>query len=107
MRFLKILSLPLLQNNGWQDAFDAMVTYEDVTRLKPDPEPYLRAMAKLGAMPEQTLVFEDSTNGLNSAKAAGALAVGVKTGSAGQKLDIADVVLDDLTQVVLEKERNV
>lgn len=49
------------------------IIYDDLTikKGKPDPEIYFRAMKQLGAIKEQTLVFEDSIPGLESAKRAG------------------------------------
>jgi HAD superfamily hydrolase (TIGR01509 family) len=44
---------------------------EDYQRAKPHPEPYLTALARFGAAPEQALVVEDSARGLRSAVAAG------------------------------------
>lgn len=56
---------------GIGDRFDAVITRQDVTNGKPDPEPYLAAVAALAADPETTLALEDSTNGLRAAHAAG------------------------------------
>ncbi|MFI9508122.1 HAD family hydrolase [Nocardia sp. NPDC052566] len=56
---------------GLADRFDAVITRQDVTNGKPDPEPYLTAMAALGGEVETTLALEDSTNGLRAAHAAG------------------------------------
>lgn len=53
------------------DLFDVVVSGDLVTRGKPDPEPYLRALHELGAAPERTVAFEDSQPGLTSATAAG------------------------------------
>ena len=44
---------------------------EDYKLAKPDPEPYLTGLKRLGATKEETLVVEDSSRGLNSAVAAG------------------------------------
>ena len=44
---------------------------EDYERAKPDPEPYLTGLQRFGAGPEETLVVEDSSRGLQSAVAAG------------------------------------
>ncbi|WP_405492083.1 HAD family hydrolase [Nocardia sp. NBC_00511] len=51
--------------------FDAVITRQDVVNGKPDPEPYLKAVATLGQEPDHTLALEDSTNGLLAAHAAG------------------------------------
>jgi HAD superfamily hydrolase (TIGR01509 family) len=52
-------------------AFEATVCAADVRRGKPDPEPYLRAAALLGADPRQCVALEDSPNGVAAAEAAG------------------------------------
>lgn len=57
--------------------FDHVVTGDDVTRTKPDPEPYARAVALTGGPPERCVVLEDSPNGVNSATAAGCRVVAV------------------------------
>ena len=50
---------------------DFVLTVEDYSNAKPDPEPYLTALQKYGAVPEEALVIEDSGRGLKSAVAAG------------------------------------
>ena len=51
--------------------FELVLTRDHYQRSKPDPEPYLRAVERLGAAPERCLVIEDSERGLGAAKAAG------------------------------------
>lgn len=51
--------------------FSAIVTGEDVSRKKPDPEAYLQVLDHLGLTPGECVAFEDSRNGLLAAKAAG------------------------------------
>lgn len=51
--------------------FDAMVSGDDVTRCKPDPEIYLAAAAALGVAPADCVVFEDAKAGIESARRAG------------------------------------
>jgi HAD superfamily hydrolase (TIGR01509 family) len=50
---------------------DFVLVREDYMVAKPDPEPYLTALERLGADKEETLVVEDSSRGLRSAVAAG------------------------------------
>ena len=54
-----------------QGYFDVIVTGDDVTNKKPDPEPYLLALRKLRLGPEDCIVIEDSPPGVKSAKGAG------------------------------------
>jgi beta-phosphoglucomutase len=53
------------------DRFEAIVTADDVTRFKPNPDPYLKALEKLKQEPESCLVVENAPAGIQSAKAAG------------------------------------
>jgi HAD superfamily hydrolase (TIGR01549 family) len=57
--------------------FDHVVTGDDVTRHKPDPEAYLLALARLQLDPRDCLAFEDSDVGVASAEAAGIAVVRV------------------------------
>ena len=52
-------------------SFDATVCAADVRQSKPHPEPYLRAVALLGADPRYCVALEDSPNGVAAAEAAG------------------------------------
>lgn len=69
-----------------------LVTAEDVTEGKPDPEGYLRAAEQLGVAPRSCLVVEDAEPGLAAGRAAGAMTAALKhlTG---------DLCLDDLSQL--------
>src|SRR3712207_3231025 len=51
---------------------DAMISNQDVTHGKPDPEIYLKTMSVLDVSPEETLVVEDNENGIKAATSAGA-----------------------------------
>lgn len=59
------------------DAFDVVVAGDDATRPKPFPDPYLQAAEALGVAPHDTLVVEDSPNGMRSAVASGAVTLGI------------------------------
>lgn len=82
------------QHPALRGYFDAIVTDEDVTHSKPDPEPYLIGASRLGAVPEDTYVFEDSFNGLLSGRRAGARVVALATTNPYESLvDKADIVI--------------
>lgn len=76
--------------------FERIVDGSEVHRGKPDPEAYLVTASRLGLPPERCLVFEDSTVGVQAAKAAGMYCVAIRNPRAQirQELDAADVVLD-------------
>ncbi len=59
-----------LKKNNIIHHFDIIICRDDVTQLKPHPEPYLVAMKKLGVHASKTLVIEDSINGAKSGNAA-------------------------------------
>jgi HAD superfamily hydrolase (TIGR01509 family) len=59
------------------DAFDIIVSGDEVTEPKPHPEPYLRAAELLGVAPADSVAIEDSLVGLASAVASGATSIGV------------------------------
>lgn len=59
------------------DAFDVVVTGDEVLRPKPFPEPYLQAARMLGVDITDTVVLEDSPNGLRAGLASGAVTIGV------------------------------
>lgn len=63
--------LKTLDQAGIAGRFPVVITWDDVTRAKPDPEPYLRAAAGLGVAPAGCLVFEDSETGAEAAARAG------------------------------------
>lgn len=62
-RYLEVL--------GIGDYFEVICTADDVNRVKPDPELYLKAMEKLGVKPDEAIAIEDSPNGAKAAAAAG------------------------------------
>ena len=59
--------------------FEIIVTKEDTERHKPHPEPYLKAARLLHLNPEDTIVIEDSVNGIKAARAAGCYTIGITT----------------------------
>jgi beta-phosphoglucomutase-like phosphatase (HAD superfamily) len=58
---------------------DVVITAEDVTKGKPDPQIYLYAAQKLGIPPQECLVLEDSVNGIKSGLAADMSVVAIAT----------------------------
>lgn len=66
--------------------FDVIVTGDDTTRHKPDPEPYLKTLAALGVVGPTTLVIEDSPNGIQSAKLAQCRIAALTTAFPAQEL---------------------
>lgn len=66
-------SLELMMQRAGLDGFlDLMVSNEDVSKPKPDPEMYLLAMSKLGLSPAECLIVEDNDHGVRAARSSGA-----------------------------------
>ncbi|MGA7573462.1 MAG: HAD family phosphatase [Terriglobales bacterium] len=57
--------------------FRAIVSAEDVHRGKPDPEVFLTAAARVGALPDRCIVVEDAIAGVEGARNAGMRSIGI------------------------------
>lgn len=81
-----------------EGAFRAIVSSDDVSNGKPDPEGYLAAARLLGAEPRDCTVFEDSAAGVRAGKAAGMRVVALHLPDhPPQDVSAADAVLSDLS----------
>ncbi len=76
--------------------FDVLVTGDQVKHGKPDPEPYLTALEKLGVEARQALVVENAPLGIQSAKSAGILCLAVETSLQCPQLSGADGCFADM-----------
>jgi len=81
---------------------DAVVSAEDVTRGKPDPEVFLTAAARLGVPPSRCIVVEDAAAGVEAARRAGMRSVGVSR-SGALEADVFVTSLADLAADALER----
>jgi HAD superfamily hydrolase (TIGR01509 family) len=68
-----------LRKLGYEDWFDPIVCQEDVSRAKPAPDGFLKALAAIPSRPDQALAFEDSQFGFEAARAAGLAVVDAKS----------------------------
>jgi HAD superfamily hydrolase (TIGR01509 family) len=75
--------------------FNAIVSAEDVTAGKPDPQVFLKAAERLGIPPASCIVVEDAPAGTEAARRAGMKCIGV---NAGQRL-IADIAVASLADL--------
>jgi mannitol-1-/sugar-/sorbitol-6-phosphatase len=83
-----------------------MVTSTDVKNGKPDPEPYLKAAAKLGFAASDCVVVEDAAAGVRAGKAAGAGVIALLTTMNRRDLEDAgaDWILDDCTEIAASSD---
>ncbi|HOF86905.1 MAG TPA: HAD family phosphatase [Armatimonadota bacterium] len=84
---------------GLAACFDAIVSAEDVTRGKPDPQVFLLGADRLGMPPAHCVVVEDAVAGVQAAKAGGMKALAVTTNHPREALAQADRVVDSLAEV--------
>jgi sugar-phosphatase len=82
-----------------------LITGDDVSQGKPDPQPYLLAARRLGVAAESCVVVEDAPAGIQAGKSAGMRVIGIAaTYSRSELLDSgADVVVDRLTQLSVRR----
>lgn len=101
----------LLQGLGIRDEFSVIVTGHDVEHRKPAPDLYLLAAERLQVDPRRCVALEDSTHGLQAARAAGMQAIAIPNSvSSYQDLSHAhmrvthfgDVTLDLLRTLISE-----
>ncbi len=71
----------LLKMNDLTDCFDAVLTVEEVSHSKPNPEIFLKTAAQLKAIPNMCVVLEDSLFGVKAAKSALMSCIAVTTGA--------------------------
>ena len=91
----------ILAANDLRDAFTAIVGADDVTAGKPAPDSYLSAASALGVHPARALAIEDSPWGLQSARSAGLVTIGVTTSYRADGLVDADHVITSLDEVTV------
>lgn len=100
----------LLGRHGLAHRFAFVLTSEDVTKGKPDPQIYRLAADRFGVSPGELLVLEDSPAGVESGRGAGAFVVGVPhEHSPSEALGLADLVvprLDDPSVLALIERRS-
>lgn len=83
-----------------QPDFSHVVSGEDVTHSKPEPDIFLKAAKLLQVNPNHCLVIEDSYNGVQAAKQAGMTCIGLRNPLSGnQDLGAADRIVDSLKEL--------
>ncbi|MDE6855645.1 MAG: HAD family phosphatase, partial [Muribaculaceae bacterium] len=85
---------------GFKEKFDVIITGDEVTNSKPDPEGYLAAAKALGVDPKRCAVFEDSLQGVKAGKAAGAFVIGIAgTLKASDIQPYSDIVVNAVADI--------
>ncbi|HEX8524750.1 MAG TPA: HAD family phosphatase [Tepidisphaeraceae bacterium] len=100
----------MLEGISLRDCFKTIVSAEDVTRGKPDPQGYLLTVAKLSQMahrelrPSECLVVEDAPTVIRSVKEAGFPTLGVATTYPVEKLSDADYAVASLDPMTVKRK---
>ncbi len=94
------LSLKLI---GLSAFFTEVITSEDVSHGKPDPEVFLKAAERIGRRPDQCVVFEDAHVGIQAARNAGMRVIAVATTHPISALGEADLAVERLDQLDIAK----
>ena len=78
-----------------------IITAEDIVHGKPRQKPYLKTAEKLGVVPADALIIEDSVNGVRSGKAAGCPVIAITTSFPRERLVEfqADYVVDSFAEL--------
>ncbi|MFC1594236.1 HAD family hydrolase [Candidatus Omnitrophota bacterium] len=95
-----------------QKLFDVEVNGNDITRSKPDPQIFLMALERLDVATDESVAFEDAQLGVESARRAELVTVGVDRHHDPKRLKKATIIVRDLSELnydglkeLLEKER--
>jgi beta-phosphoglucomutase len=92
----------VLEVLGLADCFQAIVSAEDVTAGKPDPQVFLVAASRLAAAPSACIVVEDAAAGVEAARRGGMRSIGVNR-KAPLTADVAVSSLTELAQDAFSK----
>lgn len=87
----------------FREYVDRILTANDFTRSKPDPECFLLGMEIFGATPENTFVFEDSFHGLQAGMSSGATVIGLATTNSREAIaDKAHYIINDFSGMTFQ-----
>jgi len=98
----------VLESAGIRSAFSVIVSAEDVSEGKPNPECFNKTLERLNGIggerikKDECLVIEDSIAGIEAAKAAGMSCVAVTNTYSRDRLTLADKVVKELSEINLE-----
>lgn len=90
---------------GLRAYFAAVVTAEDVSHGKPDPEVFLQGAERIGRDPRRCVVFEDAHVGIEAGRAAGCRVIAVATTNPLDTLGKADLAVESLAAVTWDAFR--
>lgn len=89
----------ILKKTGLINVFDIEVNGNDITKGKPDPQIFLMAADRLKLRPKNCIVFEDAFLGVEAAKHAGMVCIGINRHNNPKRLKKADKIVKDLKEI--------
>ncbi len=87
-------------NTERQKLFDFIISGDDIPRAKPNPDPYLTAQKKLGLEVSECVVIENAPLGVESAKNAGMICIGVESTLGREYLTKADFIVNEIQEII-------
>jgi HAD superfamily hydrolase (TIGR01509 family) len=91
----------IAESTNLKGYFNELVTGDYVKRSKPEPDIFLYAAEKLGVLPEECVVIEDSCNGVRAAKKAGMKCIAYRNFNSGnQDLSKADIIINSFYDLI-------
>jgi beta-phosphoglucomutase len=98
-------AVELLKSIEFFDKIDTLITAEDVSLHKPNPEMFLKVAKELDVEPESCIVIEDAVNGIQAANAAKMKSIAFLTlyHSKEEFENIADLIINDFSELDFEK----
>jgi HAD superfamily hydrolase (TIGR01509 family) len=101
-------TLQVLKNANLENVFTIIVTYEDYKKRKPNPESYEITAKKLKLNPEDCVVIEDSSVGIEAAKNAGMKCIAIPNEyTKNQDFSKADLIVDSAKKIDIELLNNI
>jgi len=93
----------ILEKANLLNLIDIEISGNDITKGKPDPQIFLMALERLGIKASEGIVFEDAVLGVEAAKRAKIVTVGIDRHKDPRSLSKANLVVEDLSEVNFNK----
>ncbi len=95
----------VLKQAGMTEHFDAIISVDDISRLKPDPEVFLKAARAVGVDPGDCVGIEDSDKGVTAINAAEMVSIALTTTFPVDRLTHAKLIVRGLSDLSLDLVR--
>lgn len=99
----------MLAGSAIENSFDVIISADDVSKGKPEPDGYLLALKKLNEisdspiLPKNCVVIEDSHWGIISAKKTRMRVIGLTSSYSAKELNNADLIVDSVKQIKIKE----